>query len=174
MRPQPGVGLGVSRPTSLARKEGSRHAPRGLLSPGTAGGQRRPPRDLVGASAPWARGHGATPALTQPCPSRRAPFPPPRAPPRLGMPAPSALTRRRLTADCEGSSRAEPRKSHCSRLALRPPFLGASRPPRPRFRPRRALPAGHPGRLSPAEAWALAWPDCDPEYLLLRAAGVLN
>lgn len=121
--------------------------------------------------APWARGHGGTPALTQPCPSRRAPFPPPRAPPRLVMPAPSALTRWRLTADCEGSSRAEPRKSHFYRLSLRPPFLGASRPPRPRFRPRRALPAGHAGRLSPAEAWALARPNCDPEYLLLQARG---
>ena len=113
--------------------------------------------------APWARGHGGTPALTQPCPSRRAPFPPPRAPPRLVMPAPSALTRWRLTADCEGSSRAEPRKSHFYRLSLRPP--------RPRFRPRRALPAGHAGRLSPAEAWALARPNCDPEYLLLQARG---
>ena len=40
MRPQPRVGLGVGKraPTCLARREGSRHAPRGLLSPGTARG----------------------------------------------------------------------------------------------------------------------------------------
>lgn len=84
------------------------------------------------------------------------------------MPAPGAPNPLAVTADCQGSSRAEPRKSPISRLALRPPFLWASKAPRPRFRPRRLLPAGHPGRLSPAEAWALARPGCDPEYLLLR------
>ena len=153
MRPQPGVGLGVSRPTSLARKEGSRHAPRGLLSPGTARGAEeasaRPGRCLCPMGPRPRRDSGVNP--TVPVPSR-------------ALPAPARPT----SARDAGAQRANPPTIDCG---LRGQLQGRAAeipllPPGPAPTLPRGLEAAPPSLSTPPR------PPCGPPRPALAGRGV--